>query len=281
MGGRGSRLASRTNVTSSGGGAGGFVQMNNAQAVQQPQLQQQQPNAQQLQQQNANFPDTDSSPFHQLHGGRQYYLNQDLDIDARTSLTDYLDPRTLSGSLYNFAQNMNYAVATGAPLNGQQQFAYDSIQGAMHNLGQNLTLTRYDHGGALDTILRQVGIQGTHNGYSIQQLKAALVGQTYSDKRILSTSYNNFRNAGSNAQTFTSREIKFSYRAAASTQALMAGKGPGGDFGEILLGATGTNGGHNNYRIVDVKLSGSMARAKGASSGNKSLQQIEIVVDVD
>ena len=280
MGGRGARLASRVNAT--GGGAGGGVQqINNAQAVQQPQLQQQQPTAQQTQQQNANFPAVDNSPFHQLHGGRQYYLNQSLDIDARTSLTDYLDPRTLSGSLYSFSQNMNYAVANNLPLNGQQQFAYDSIQSAMHNLGQNLNLTRYDHGGALDNIMAQVGIQGTHGQLSIQQLKSALVGQTYSDNRILSTSYNNFRNAGSNAQTFTTREIKFSYQAKASTQALMPGKGPGGDFGEVLLGATGTNGGHNNYRIADVRYSGSSARAKGSPVGSNSLRQIEIVVEVD
>ncbi len=278
MGGRGSRLAARTG----GSAIGGSSTVTAAGPAQQPQLQQQQPTPQQVQNQNVNFPDTDTSPYHQLHGGRQYYLDQNMDIDARTAVADYLDPRTLSGSLYNFAQNMNHAIATGQQLSAQQQFAYDSIQSGMHNLGQNLNLTRYDHIGALDTMLQQAGVSGGSAGLSIAQLKSALIGSQYSDNRILSTSYNDFRNAGSNAQTFTTRQVKISYLAKASTQALMPGKGPGGDFGEILLGATGTNGGHNSYRIVDVKYSGSMARAKGSpSGGNLPLRQIEVVVEVD
>jgi len=284
MGGRGSRLASRVNATASGGGggAGGGAQVNTATpAQQQPQLQQQMPSAQQVQNQNANFPDTDTAGFHKLVGGRQYYQNQALDIDARTVLPDYLDPRTTPGSLYSAAQNMNYAIAHGQQLTGQQQFMYDSIQSAMHNLGQNLTLTRYDHGGALDSILAQSGVTGGRGGLTASQLKQLLVGKTYSDNRILSTSYNDFKHAGANAGTFTSREIKFSYLAKASTQALMPGNGPGGQFGEILLGATGTNGGHNNYKIVDVKYSGASARVKGGSVGSGGLKQIEIVVEVD
>ena len=224
------------------------------------------------------FSDTDNSPFHDLYNGRNYYNQQNLDIDTRTALQDYLDPNTVGSSLYNFSQNMNHAVATGQKLNAQQQFAWDSITGAMHNLGYNVNLTRYDHGDFLDNQLATAGFSHGHAGLSVSQLKSALVGQTYTDPRILSTSYNNFKNA-TNADTFTSREVKITYRAKASTQALMPGDGPGGRFGEILLGPSGTKG-HNTYKIVDVKTTGQKARPKGGSTSNRTLTQIEVVVEV-
>ena len=224
------------------------------------------------------FSDTDNSPFHDLYNGRNYYNQQNLDIDTRTALQDYLDPNTVGSSLYNFSQNMNHAVATGQKLNAQQQFAWDSITGAMHNLGYNVNLTRYDHGDFLDNQLATAGFSHGHAGLSVSQLKSALVGQTYTDPRILSTSYNNFKNA-TNADTFTSREVKITYRAKASTQALMPGDGSGGRFGEILLGPSGTKG-HNTYKIVDVKTTGQKARPKGGSTSNRTLTQIEVVVEV-
>ncbi len=224
------------------------------------------------------FSDTDNFPFHDLYNGRNYYNQQNLDVDTRTALQDYLDPNTVGSSLYNFSQNMNHAVATGQKLNAQQQFAWDSITGAMHNLGYNVNLTRYDHGDFLDNQLATAGFSRGRTGLSVSQLKAALVGQTYTDPRILSTSYNNFKNA-TNADTFTSREVKITYKAKASTQALMPGDGPGGRFGEILLGPSGTKG-HNTYKIVDVKTTGQKARPKGGSTSNRTLTQIEVVVEV-
>lgn len=263
------------------------------QAQAQPQPQQQQPSQPQPQPpanpqtDSQGFSDTDNQPFHDLRGGRAYYQQQQFDVDARTSLADYLDPNTTPGSLYNASQNMNYAAAHGT-MDAQQQYMYDSIVGAMHNLGQNLNLTRYDHGGALDQMIKDVtGRSIDHNGLSVSQLKQMLVGGTYSDNRILSTSYNDFRNA-QNPQTFTTREVKITYQAKASTQALMPGIGTvplrgsgmsrGDNFGEMLLGPT--MNGHNNYKVVDVRYSGNSARAKGGSTSRLNLKQIEIVVEV-
>lgn len=238
-----------------------------------------QPQAMQPQVDANGFSDTDNSPFHDLYNGRNYYNQQNLDIDARTALSDYLDPNTTPGSLYNFSQNMNHAVVTGQKLDAQQQFAWDSIVSASHNLGYNVNLTRYDHGGFLDDRLAQVGITTGHTGMSVAQLKNALTGQVYTDPRILSTSYNDFKHAA-DASTFNTREVKITYKAKASTQTLMPGDGPGGKLAEMLLMPSGTKG-HNTYKIVDVKLSGKKARPKGGSKYNLSLQQIEVVVEVD
>lgn len=251
-----------------------------------PQPPQQQPAAPQPDAQG--FSDTDNSPFHDLKGGRAYYQQQTLDIDARTVLPDYLDPNELQGSLYNASQEMNFAIANGTAT-PQQQYMYDSINNAMHNLGQNLNLSRYDHGGALDAMLNDVtgGKITSRSGMTLQDLKDTLVGGSYTDKRILSTSFNDFKNA-QDPLTFTTREVKITYRAKASTQAMMPGIGSipkkgsgmsrGDDFGEMLLAPTGN--GHNTYNIVDVKYSGKGARPKGGSKYSLPLRQIEIVVEV-
>lgn len=224
------------------------------------------------------FSNYDSADYHQLYNGRGYYQQQNLSKTTKQACDRYLNPNTEAGSLYNFSQNMNQAMKDGTlnqPRNARYKAVYDELVSKMHNIGYNVNLTRYDHGGFLDEQLAQVGITNRRN-MSVDQLKSALVGHKYADNRILSTSYNDFKNA-TNHSVFTSREIKITYKAKASTQALMPGNGPGGKFGEMLLGPT--NGKSNTYKIVDVKPTGKMARKKGTQ--NFSLQQIELVVEVE
>lgn len=224
------------------------------------------------------FKDYDDADFHQLYNGRGYYQQQNLSAAAKQQINKYLNPNTEPGSLYNFSQNMNYAAATGTiDRHPRYKTAFDTIVGSMHNLGHNVTLTRYDHGEFLDNQLAAAGVSGSRRGMSVAQMKSALVGKTYGDKRILSTSYNDFKNA-SNHQTFTTREVKITYKARAGTQALMPGDGAGGKFGEMLLAPT--SGKTNNYKIVDVRSTGNKARAKGQSIYNMTLNQIEVIVEV-
>ena len=225
------------------------------------------------------FKDYDEADYHQLYNGSGYYKQQKLDTATKQAVTKYLKPQKEPGSLYNFSQNMNQAVVDGT-IDSKSKYkkAFEQIKGSMHNLGYNVTLTRYDHGEFLDNALKAAGVKGGHSGMSIDQLKKALVGMDYEDKRILSTSYNEFKDAA-DASTFTTREVKISYRAKASTKALMPGDGPGGKFGEMLLGPT--EGNSNKYKIVDVKLSGNKARAKGQSKYDLDLDQIEVVVEVE
>ena len=235
------------------------------------------------------FRDTDSQTYHQLYNGRKYFQQQQFDIDTRTALADYLDPNTVGSGYYNASQNMNQALLKGN-MNAQQQFMYDSIMAGMHNVGYNVNLTRYDHGDALDAMLKQAtgGKTKSASGLSISQLKNMLVGSKYSDKRILSTSYNDFKNA-KDPSTFNTRMVKITYQTSAGSQGLMPGIGAtpmrgsgmkrGDDFGEFLLAPTGN--GHNNYEIVDIKYSGKMARQKGMSTSYLTHKQIEVVVKVD
>lgn len=251
-------------------------------AAQQPDNQQQPnvvPTAQQAQNLNNQvFSATDNSPYHNLYNGQQYYAKQNLSIDQRLAVMNYLSDAKESGTMYSMSQNMNHAMATGQKLTANQQFVHDNLMGAMHNIGYNVNLTRYDHSDVLDNMLAARGVHNTASNMTAAQLKTALVGHTYGENRFLSTSYNDFKNA-SNADTFTTREVRFEYRVKANVQAMMPGNGPGGRLGEVVLAPTSPQ---KNMRIVDVRDDKSRrTRSKGMSPGiYNNNRQIVVVVEV-
>ena len=224
------------------------------------------------------FKATDSQGYHDLYAGRQYYQRQNFDAAMQAALVPFLDPDPESGSLYNFAQNMNHAMQTGQRLNARQQSVHDQLMKNMHNLGYNLNLQRYDHAPFINQLLSDVGVRNANYAHmSISQIKSALVGHQFGMKGFISTSYNDFKKApSSSTATFATRAVKIEFRAAAKTQALMPGIGGGGDLGEIVLAPS--NGRHN-MRIVDAQFTGTKARQK--SSQSFTLPQIKLVIEVD
>lgn len=265
-----------------GRGSNSRIQRRTAQPVIQPmQIQQQPPNIVANQQQaqqlnNTQFPSTDTSDFHYLTGGRQYFLSQNLTIDQQLATMNYLADQPENGSLYSMSQNLNHAMSTKQQLTANQQFVHDNLMSAMHNLGQNLILTRYDHASFINGLLQQAGVPNAdYENMSISQIKQALVGLTYGEDKFLSTSHNDFRHAPAN-NPFTNRATKITHKAKASTQAMMPGNGPGGAFGEVILAPSGNR---KNFKVVDVKFTGKMARRKGTQSYTQ--RQIEIIVEVD
>ena len=224
------------------------------------------------------FADHDDSDFHQMYNGRQYYQQQKLDATQQKAAANYLESNTEPGSLYSHSQNMNYMMATGQQLTGKYKQTYDGMMSAMHNIGYNLTLTRYDHPGMVNGLLQAVGAGSNYEKLSAAQIKKALVGKTLGENKFLSTSYNDFGNASQSMKaTFTTRAVKINYKVKANTQAMMPGKGPGGDFGEIVLAPT--NGKSNpGGKITDVRLTGQMVRRQGTQSYNQPRIEIDIEI---
>ena len=222
------------------------------------------------------FADYDDADYHQLYNGRQYYAQQKLSTQEQNAAANYLSANPEPGSLYSHCQNMNYKMATGQTLTGQYKKTHDGMMDAMHNIGYNVELTRYDHAGFLNGMLKSLGAGTNYENMSQASLKKALVGQTVNENKFLSTSYNDFKNAA-NASVFTSRAVKVNYKVKANTQAMMPGKGPGGDFGEIVLAPT--NGKANKGgKITDIKFTGKMARRQGTQTYNQ--KQIEITIEI-
>lgn len=222
------------------------------------------------------FADYDDADFHQLYNGRQYYAQQKLTTQEKNAAANYLSSNPEPGSLYSHCQNMNYMMATGQTLTGQYKKTHDGMMDAMHNMGYNVELTRYDHAGFLNGMLKGLGAGTNYENMSQTSLQKALIGQTVNENKFLSASYNNFKNAA-NASVFTSRAVKINYKVKANAKAMMPGKGPGGDFGEIVLAPT--NGKANpGGRITGIRFTGNMARRQGTQTYNQ--KQIEIDIEI-
>ena len=226
---------------------------------------------------NAAFPATAQGGYKQMYNGRQYFLNQNLTTDQQIATIQYLSPNREGNTLYSASQNLNYAMAHGQKLTANQQWLQKHLMGAMHNLGNNAILSRYDHDSKVNTLLQHAGMTKSYDNYSETQLKKALVGTKYGEEKFISTSYNDFKNAPASAKsTFGSRAVKITYHAKASTQAYMPGNGPGGSLGEVILAPSN---GRQNMKIVDVRYTGRSARQQGTQSYNK--KAIELVVEVE
>lgn len=224
------------------------------------------------------YADHDDADFHQLYNGRQYYQQQKLNATQQKAAANYLEDRPEPGSLYSHSQNLNYQMANGQKLTGKYKQTHDGLMSSMHNIGYNVTLTRYDHSTMVNGLLQAVGAGSNYEKMTQAKLRKALVGRTVNESRFLSTSYNNFQNAPqSTKQIFASRAVKINYKVKANTQAMMPGKGGGGDFGEIILAPT--NGTSNRGgRITDVRLTGQMVRRKGTQTYNQPRIEIDIEI---
>lgn len=224
------------------------------------------------------YADHDDADYHQLYNGRQYYQQQKLTTAQRKAADNYLESYPEPGSLYSHCQNMNYKMATGQTLTGKYKQTHDGMMSAMHNVGYNITLTRYDHDGMVNSMLQTLGAGKNYEKMSQAALKKALVGATVSENKFLSTSYNSFQNAPqSTKQVFDSRAVKINYKVKADVQGMMPGKGSGGDFGEIVLAPT--NGTANRAgKITDVRLTGQMVRRKGTQTYNQPRIEIDIEI---
>ena len=196
----------------------------------------------------------------------QYMAQQNFSAATQAAIQTYLQAHAVPGSLYSPSQILNNALRKGIPLTAAQKKMQAGLDAGMHDLGYDANMTRYDRIGYMERLLNG------RNYWQMteQQLKNALIGKTYPDKAYVSASHNRFINAppGNN---FQDKAVEIRIHAKASTQVLMPGKGPGGDFGEMIL-ARG-----QNYKIVDVK----MPRGQTGRSGGSYYQKVVITVEVE
>lgn len=272
------------------GSSSGYGQQ--TQAPQVFQMQQQPPQivatAQQAQAANSSvFSATDNAPFHDLYGGQAYFQKQNLTIDQTLATIQYLRADKEAGTNYSMSQNMNFLMmqnaAQGKPLtagmNANQLYTYRHMMASMHNLGYNVNLTRYDHGDFVNGLLAKAGVTKDFTKLSASQLSRVLTGKTYGEERMVSTSYNNFKNAPqSSKDTFMNRAVRIEYKAKASTQAMMPGNGPGGRIAEVVMAPSA---GRQNYKVVGVRYDSAVNVRQKGTNFLSSQKQLVLTVEVD
>lgn len=195
----------------------------------------------------------------------QYMAQQNFSAATRAAIVPYLQAHAAPNSLYSPSQILNNALRRGLTLTAQQRQMMAGLDAGMHDLGYNANMTRYDRVGYVERLL------GGRNYWQMteQQVRNALIGRSYTDNAYVSASHNRFINAPA-GNNFQDKAVEVRIHAGARTQALMPGTGPGGDFGEMILGRG------QNFKIVDVK----MPRGQTGRSGANYYQKIIITVEV-
>lgn len=209
------------------------------------------------------FPSVDSSPSHTLADEDGYFSKQKFSHQTQAAINAYLDPNPSGFSLYAPSQQLNHALKQGHQLTPSQQQMHNDLMAGMHNLGENLQLTRYTRVGFMSDL-------GAPNfdKQSIRTLQKKLVGQVFIDKAFVSVSANNFAKAPRH-NPFTDKAVKLNIKAPAHAKALMPGTGTGGNFGEMVLAP------NQSYRVTGVRFTGKTGR-----SGSNYYKQIELDIDM-
>lgn len=185
--------------------------------------------------------------------------------DQMDAIKTYLYPHKTNGTLYSPSQQVNYALRTDQPVPAMYQSMVDGMDSAMHELGYNAKLTRYDRVGFLQRLLGGI----THEGMTEKQLRDKLLGVSYKDSAFVSTSHNDFKNAPP-GNPFKDKTVEIRIKAKAGTKAMMPGNGQGGNLGEIVLGR------NQWFKITDVK----MPKGVKGRSGDKWYQKVILEVEV-
>lgn len=206
-----------------------------------------------------------------------------FDAATRKSVSKYISNTDFDGMGHSMSQTANYIINNGGDLQSMSRTEINSkyglvlsqtqyaalqkmdanIDAAMHPIGQSVTLQRGAHAGEL---LRNFGITD-YASMSEAELKQKLVGATFKNKAVMSTSYDVIKNPflGSGPAS-GGREVVYTIKAGANTKVVFGATSQS----ELIIGK-GTN-----WRVADVRYTGKQALPK---STMKYTPQVEIVIE--
>jgi hypothetical protein len=193
-------------------------------------------------------------------------LRDDVDdmytADVVDAIKNYISNSNPNGDGFSHAQNLNYKLDNGLPLNATEAFIDNNIQDGMHSLGNNTQLTRGCH----DDLLKSMGISD-YSKMSESQLKQKLVGTTLQTTSYMSTSYDVSKNPflSSSSGVSGGREVVLKINAKSTTKGVFGAKSQA----EIILNK-GTN-----MNIKNVYYDGTTATPRGRGSMPRVVIEVE------
>ena len=206
-----------------------------------------------------------------------------FDSATKKSIEKYISRDAIDSKSHSLSQTMNFLISRGEDLDSvtasELNSKYDlgitqrdvaamrktskNIDAAMHDLGIDANLQRGAHAGQFSTMF---GISD-FSSMSESQLKKKMVGQTFKNTAVWSTSYDVGKNPFLSEKSSVSggREVVYRIKAGSGTKCVFGAM----DQAEIILGK-GTN-----FRVTNVAFTGKTAKPK---SGGTIKQ---IVVDLE
>ena len=197
---------------------------------------------------------------------KMYISNTDFDHQGHSlsQVMNYLESEGVDLSTANPASiNSRFGLNLSSGDLASMQYTSSYMDRAVHPLGRDTTLQR----GAHDDMLRQAFGIRDYSKMSQTQLQSTLVGQTFKNTSLLSTSYDVSKNpflSNSSSQS-GGREVVYNIKAGKNTKVLFGAKSQS----EVVI-AKGTD-----FRITGVRYSGKTATPRGGRS------KPQVVIDIE
>ena len=172
------------------------------------------------------------------------------------AIKQYISKATDSSG-YSMAQNLNYKLENGLPLNANEKFMVKYLTQGMHDIGKDTVLYR----GAHSDLLERLGVSNYQN-YSQAQLQQMLVGSTFKTKSFTSASYDKSKNPFYTGPNSGGREIELVIKAPSTTKMVFGAKSQA----ETILGIG------QNFKVTGVSYTGRTASPRNSSSYMPVLQ---------
>lgn len=206
----------------------------------------------------------------------QYESN--FDAATKKSVDKYISNTNFDGDGHSLSQTMNHIINEGGDLQTMSREEVNSkfglhltknefeqlkrtdanLDAAMHPIGQDCILQRGCHAGEM---VRNFGIQD-YTKMSEKELQAALVGATFQNSAVMSTSFNVGKNPFlGNGPAAGGREIVYNIKAGANTPMVWGAM----NQTEAVLGKG------INWRVTGVHFTGKMAVPKSTMQKNTAV----------
>ena len=207
-------------------------------------------------------------PFNWMSDTDAAQLRDDMDgnyePDVVNAIKMYISAADVNGDGFSYAQNLNYKLDNGMPLDVNEKYIDSFIQQGMHDIGQNANLFRACH----DDVLKACGISD-YSKMTESQLQSALVGTEFKTKSYMSTSYDRkkspFYHGNSSSGVSGGREVYMNIKAKGDTKIVFGAKSQA----EFIINK-GTN-----FRITGVRFDGTYATPRGKGSKPRVILDIE------
>lgn len=218
---------------------------------------------------NSNYTPTFTDNYETLDDNYNDWLYQQHTREMRSGLADAMKQYISSadaGGGYSMAQWLNYKINNNQPLNGNEKEMLKQITNKSYAIQQKAVLFRADH----DDVLRDLGI-ADYEKYTEKQLNNMLVGASWTNKAMVSTSYDKNKNPfyhlanNSNSSNSGGREVYYNYYVSSNVKIAHGDR----TQAEFVLAP------NQNFKITGVRYDKSTATPRG-----KGLRK-RIVVDVE
>lgn len=191
-------------------------------------------------------------------------MDGNYDPDVVNAIKMYIANTDVNGDGFSYAQNLNYKLDNGIPLDVNESYIDANIQAGMHAIGSDTTLFRACH----DDILQSCGISN-YASMSESQLQSALVGTTFKTTSYMSTSYDMnkspFYHGNNKSGVGGGREVYMNIKAKSSTQIVFGAKSQA----EMVINK-GTG-----FKITGIHYDGSTATPRGKGAKPRVVIDIE------